>query len=109
MPGPDDDFDVDVAPGTKSTVAQGSRDEFDFEVEMWGDAPFADDPIPTPSNQTDPVKPSTVAPPLNQGEDQDMWDLVDEFQAQPKSTENPNRSQAPPAPVEDDDWDSMYA
>jgi len=108
--GPDDDFDMDSAPGAKSTGTQGAVDEFDFEVEMWDDTPFADGPTTNPTNPTNPPKPLTKppTPSFGQHEDQDMWDLVDELQAQAKSSENTAPPKKPPAPV-DDDWDDMYA
>jgi len=55
MSGPDDDFDVDSAPGAKSTGTQGAVDEFDFEVEMWDDTPFADGPTTKPTNPPKPT------------------------------------------------------
>lgn len=82
---------------------------------MWDDTPFDNGPISTSSNPTNPSanphKPSTKPPvlPLNQGEDYDMWDLVDELQVQAKSSVDVNLTEGPPAPVDDDDWDSMYA
>ena len=106
--GPDGDFDIDGVPEAKSSGAQGAEDEFDFEVEMWDDTPFTDGPTST-SNPTNLPKTLTrpPAPSFNQGEDQDMWDLVDELQAKAKPNENPLGK--PPAPVDDDDWDDMYA
>lgn len=113
---PNDDFHMDGAPGTRSTKTQRAGDEFDFEVEMWDDAPFADGLTSASTNPTNPtihpLKPPTKPPPpsFGQDEDQDMWDLVDEIQTQARP---PNKSSVPPggppAPVEDDDWDSMYA
>lgn len=110
MSGPDDDFDVDGEPEAKSTGV-GGGDEFDFEVEMWDDAPFTTNPISS-TNLTNPVaslptKPP--APPSNQDEDQDMWDIVDELQVQAKPNGDADPPKGPPAPVDDDDWDSMYA
>ena len=105
---PEDGFDMN--PGQKYTEAPGGDDEFDFEVEMWDDAPFAEGPPFSSTNPTNPValaKPS--APPLSQGEDQDMWDLADELQAQAKSPGDANPPDRLPEPVDDDDWDSMYA
>jgi len=113
---PNDDFHMDGAPGIKSTGPQGAGDEFDFEVEMWDGAPFADGPASTSTNPTKPtthpLKPPTK-PPLpsfSQDEDQDMWDLVDEIQTRAGPL---NEKTVPPggtpAPVEDDDWDDMYA
>lgn len=110
--GPDDDFDMDSVPGAKSTGTQGVADEFDFEVEMWDDTPFTDGPTTNPTNSTtNPPKPLTKppTPSFGQHEDQDMWDLVDELQAQAKSSENTVPLEKPPAPVVDDDWDDMYA
>jgi hypothetical protein len=111
MSDPDDDFDMNVVPATKSTGTSAGGDEFDFEVEMWDDAPFNDGPS-TSGDPTNPVANPTKfsaklsAPSLNQGEDQDMWDIADELQAQVKSTDP---LEGPPVPVDDDDWDSMYA
>jgi hypothetical protein len=102
-------------PGTKSTGAQGAVDEFDFEVEMWDDTPFTDGLSSTSTNPTNPTtnpqKPLTKppAPSFSQNEDQDMWDLVDELQVQAKSNENTIPPGKPSAPVDDDDWDDMYA
>ena len=115
--GPDDDFHMDCAPGTKPSGAQGARDEFDFEVEMWDDTPFADGLTSTSANPTNPTtnppKPLTKSPalPFNQDEDQDMWDLVGELQVQAGRLPNENTVPPgePPAPVDDDDWDSIYA
>lgn len=113
---PDDDFDMDGVSGAKPTGMQGAADEFDFEVEMWDDTPFTDGPTSTPTNPTNPTtdqaeplrKPS--APSFGQDEDQDMWDLVDELQAQAKSNENAVVPQGePPTPADDGDWDDMYA
>jgi len=112
---PDDDLHMDGALGTGSTEKQGVADEFDFEVEMWDDTPFVDG-LPSASNN--PAEPATnlprpftnpPAPPSNQDEDQDMWDLVDELQAQAKPNENTVTPGELPAPVADDDWDDMYA
>jgi len=105
---------MDSVPGAKSTGMQGGVDEFEFEVEMWDDTPFTDGPATTSTNPTNPTtnppKPLTkpLAPSFSQDEDQDMWDLVDELQAQAKSSENTPPGK-PPAPVDDDDWDDMYA
>jgi len=113
--GPDDDLRMNSAPGTGSTGMQGAGDEFDFEVEMWDDIPFTDGPTSTSANPagstTNPPRHFTKppAPPSNQDEDQDMWDLVDELQARAKPNENTFPPGKPPAPVDDDDWDSMYA
>lgn len=78
---------------------------------MWDDTPFTDGPTSTSNNPTNPAAglpgPSTL--PLDQDEDQDMWDLVEELQAQAKSTKDINPLEGPPAPADDDDWDSMYA
>jgi hypothetical protein len=78
------------------------------------DAPFIADPMSTSTNLTNPdtnlPRPSArPAPPLNNDEDQDMWDLVDELQVQVKPNEGAKPPIGPPAPVDDDDWDSMYA
>lgn len=106
---------MDVVPGTTSTGTQGGGDEFDFEVEMWDDIPFVVDPTSTSSDPKDTIanlqKPSTKLPvlPLDQGEDQGMWDLVDELQAQEKATEDVSSPKGSPASLGDDDWDSMYA
>ena len=106
---------MDSVPGAKSTGMQGAVDEFEFEVEMWDDTPFTDGPATTSTNPTNPTtnppKPLTkpLAPSFSQDEDQDMWDLVDELQAQAKSSENTIPPGKPPAPVDDDDWDDMYA
>ena len=111
-PGPDDDPDMDGAPGEKSTGMQGAVDGFDFEVEMWDDTPFTDAPTTDPTNPTiNPPKPLTKPPTqsFGQHEDQDMWDLVDELQAQAKSSKNTIPLNKPPAPADDDDWDDMYA
>jgi len=105
---------MDGAPGAQSAGTQGAGDDFDFEVEMWDDAPFTDGPTSTSINLTNPAT-SPLKPPIKppapafiQNEDQDMWDLVDELQAQAKSSENADPPGKPPAPV-DDDWDDMYA
>lgn len=101
-------------PEAQPTGTQGAGDELDFEVEMWDDTLFADAPTSTSINPTNPTasppKSPTIpsAPAFIQAEDQDMWDLVDELQAQAKSSENTVPPGKPPAPVEDD-WDDMYA
>lgn len=105
---------MDLAPATKPAGPPGGGDEFDFEIEMWDDIPFADGPTSTSGDPTNPVdslpEPSTKlsAASQNQGEDEDMWDIADELQAQAKSTED-GPPEGPPVPVDDDDWDSMYA
>ena len=100
-------------PVTKPAGTQGAGDEFDFEVDMWDDAAFADGPTSTSTNPINPtINPSQPpakppAPSLDQDEDQDMWDLVDELQTRAgPSSEGAGK---PPAPMDDDDWDSMYA
>lgn len=102
---------MDGVPGTTSTGTQGGVDEFDFEVEMWDDTPFTDGPTSTLTKPTNPganpQKPPT--PPFNPDEDQDMWDLAYELQVQAKPNENTAPPGIPPAPVDDDDWDDMYA
>jgi len=113
--GLDSGFDIDGAPGAKSTGSQGGGDEFDFEVEMWDDTPFVTGPTSTSTNTTNPTtgppKPWTKppAPSLNQDEDQDMWDIVDELQAQAKPNEGTDPPGKPLTPADDDDWDDMYA
>jgi hypothetical protein len=115
MSGPDDDFDMDGALGAKPNETRGNADEFDFEVEMWDDTLFTDGPSSTSANLTNPTtalsKPPTKppAPPFNQDEDQDMWDVVDGLQAQAKPNEHTVPPGKPPALVDDDDWDDMYA
>ena len=107
MSGPESDFDMDGVLGSKPTGMQRAADEFDFEVEMWDDTPFTDGT--TPANPASSAI-SPPAPPPGQGEDQDMWDLVDELQAQATSSENAVPQEKLPVPVyDDDDWDSMYA
>ncbi|KAF9651541.1 Swi3-domain-containing protein [Thelephora ganbajun] len=114
--GPDGDFEMGGVSGAKSIGTQGGGDEFDFEVEMWDDIPFTDGPTSTSNNQTNP---STIdpqkrlarppAPSFNQEDDQDVWDLVDELQARAKSNGDANPPGKPPTPVDEDDWDDMYA
>lgn len=113
---PDDDFHMGGAPGSKSAGMQGAGDEFDFEVEMWDDAPFTAGPTSISTNPTNsttyPPKPPKQPPPpsFGQDEDQDMWDLVDEIQTRAgPPNENTVPPGGPPAPVDDDDWDDMYA
>jgi hypothetical protein len=106
---------MDGAPGAKSNETRGSADGFDFEVEMWDDTPFTGGPTSTSTNPTNPTaglpKPLTKppAPSFNQDEDQDMWDLMDELETHAKPNENTVPPGKPPAPVDDDDWDDMYA
>ena len=102
--GPENDFDMDGVLGSKAARSQGAAGEFDFEVEMWDDTPFVGG---TTTGSVNPANPPV--PPLGQDEDQDMWDVVDELQAQATSSENSVPQEKPPVPIDDDDWDSMYA
>lgn len=106
--GPENDFDMDGVLGSKPTRSQGAAGEFDFEVEMWDDTPFIDSTSTASVNPANPPANPPV-PPLCQDEDQDMWDVVDELQAQATSSENTVPQEKPSVPVDDDDWDSMYA
>lgn len=68
------------APAPAPTGAGGDEFDDEFDVSMWEDFAFGDDPIPGPSK---PVS----KPPANQDQDQDqdMWDIVAELETETSS------------------------
>lgn len=99
----------------KSTVAGADEFEDEFDVSMWEDMAFADDPVPGPTN---PVS----KPSAHEDEDQDMWDVVAELEAETPAakvavySEKPMETEPAPPPSKPtasssylDDWDDMYA
>jgi replication fork protection complex subunit Csm3/Swi3 len=85
----------------------------DFDVAMWEDLAFADDPLPPPVSRPPPSKPSAIV-----DQDEDMWDLVRELEAEKAvSTAGEKVTDVSSIPVSQqitthsdfDDWDDMYA